>query len=68
MKNKNSKSKNVMKNNNIEEPNMIIQYNTQSAYDCTGLIPTEIESEEEIHNYEELYPFLPPVVKPDKEK
>ena len=30
-----------------------------STQDCTGLIPAGITYEEEIENYEELYPFLP---------
>jgi hypothetical protein len=30
-----------------------------SAQDCTGLIPSGIVYEEELENYEELYPFLP---------
>ena len=34
-----------------------------SAQDCTGLIPAGITYEEEIENYEELYPFLPYVAK-----
>lgn len=34
-----------------------------SAQDCTGLIPAGIQDEEEINNYEELYPFLPKAIK-----
>ena len=34
-----------------------------SAQDCTGLIPAGITYEEEIENYEELYPFLPHAAK-----
>lgn len=34
-----------------------------SAQDCTGLIPIGIQNEEEIENYEELYPFLPKAFK-----
>ena len=30
-----------------------------SAQDCTGLIPANVQSEEELENYESLYPFLP---------
>lgn len=33
---------------------------TSSACDCTGLIPSSPIDENEIENYEELYPFLPP--------
>ncbi|MBQ8857450.1 MAG: hypothetical protein IJ024_04805 [Lachnospiraceae bacterium] len=32
-----------------------------SAQDCTGLIPAAPANDEEIENYEELYPFLPKV-------
>lgn len=31
---------------------------TASAGDCTGLIPAGLADEEELENYEELYPFL----------
>lgn len=30
-----------------------------SAQDCTGLIPAKVQYEEELENYESLYPFLP---------
>lgn len=30
-----------------------------SSTDCTGLIPSLPQSEEELENYEELYPYLP---------
>ena len=30
-----------------------------SAQDCTGLIPSGIQDDSEIKNYEELYPFVP---------
>lgn len=36
-----------------------------SAWDCTGLIPSGIQSDEEAEHYEELYPFLPTPVLPD---
>ena len=36
-----------------------------SVQDCTGLIPRGIEDESEIENYEEIYPFLPKVIRPD---
>ena len=32
---------------------------TSSTQDCTGLIPAGITSEEELENYQDLYPFLP---------
>ncbi len=34
---------------------------TCSAQDCTGLIPAGPVNEDELENYEELYPFLPKV-------
>ena len=36
---------------------------TSSACDCTGLIPGVASSEEEVDNYLDLYPYLPPEVK-----
>ena len=35
-----------------------------SAMDCTGLIPTPAQTEEERENYEELYPYLPKAASP----
>lgn len=32
-----------------------------SAQDCTGLIPAGPVNDDEIENYEELYPFLPKI-------
>ena len=37
--------------------------NAASSHDCTGLIPTEPVSIEELESYEELYHFLPPLGK-----
>ena len=34
--------------------------NAASSQDCTGLIPSEPASTEEVEAYEELYHFLPP--------
>lgn len=31
-----------------------------SARDCTGLIQIPPQNEDEVENYEELYPYLPP--------
>ena len=31
-----------------------------SLTDCTGLIPSDPDSEEQVENYNELYRFLPP--------
>lgn len=39
-----------------------------SAQDCTGLIPALPKEKEEIENYEELYPFLPPIVSAEDSK
>lgn len=36
-----------------------------SVQDCTGLIPSAIQNDAEIENYEDLYPFLPKVILPD---
>ncbi|RHP32820.1 hypothetical protein [Lachnotalea sp. AF33-28] len=33
--------------------------NASSATDCTGLIPSLPQSDDEIRSYEELYDFLP---------
>lgn len=35
-----------------------------SATDCTGLIPSVAHDEYEMENYENLYPYLPPVAPP----
>ena len=35
-----------------------------SATDCTGLIPSVAHDEYEVENYEELYPYLPPIAPP----
>lgn len=45
--------------------------NAASSQDCTGLIPSEPTSTEEVEAYEELYHFLPPrgrasAIKPDE--
>ena len=32
-----------------------------SCQDCTGLIPSVAKDEYEVENYEDLYPYLPPV-------
>lgn len=54
-----------MKNENriIQNPADYDYLKASSAQDCTGLIPAGINYEEEIENYEELYPFLPKVSK-----
>ena len=37
--------------------------NAASTWDCTGLIPSEPISIEELESYEDLYHFLPPNAK-----
>ena len=39
-----------------------------SAQDCTGLIPSGIIYEEELENYQELYPYLPYAAKKEHKK
>lgn len=38
-----------------------------SMYDCTGLIPSEPQSEEELDAYGDIYPYLPTQDDPDLE-
>ena len=35
---------------------------TASCQDCTGLIPVGSLTDDEMENYEELYPFLPQAI------
>ena len=53
-----------MKKEDKENQKIIDEYdylsNAASSQDCTGLIPSEPISSEEIEAYEELYHFLPP--------
>ena len=35
-----------------------IEFNSISAYDCTGLIPSAVTDEAQAEAYEELYPYL----------
>lgn len=42
--------------------------NASSATDCTGLIPAAPAEDEELENYEELYPFLPKAISSSKEE
>ncbi len=39
-----------------------------STQDCTGLIPAGPVDEKEMDQYEELYPFLPPVFSTNTKK
>ncbi len=54
-----------MKNENriLQTPADYDYTKASSTQDCTGLIPAGITYEEEIENYEELYPFLPQISK-----
>lgn len=54
-----------MKNENkiLQNPADYDYLKASSTQDCTGLIPAGITYEEELENYEELYPFLPHAAK-----
>lgn len=39
---------------------------TASCQDCTGLIPSVTHDEDEVENYEALYPYLPPTPRNDR--
>ncbi len=56
-----------MKNNQNKstDPMEYDYLKASSVQDCTGLIPRGIMDESEIENYEEVYPFLPKVIRPD---
>lgn len=54
--------------NNKKKSTEPMEYNylkASSVQDCTGLIPRAIMDESEVENYEEVYPFLPKVIRPD---
>lgn len=53
------------KTNNIPEYDYL---GASSAQDCTGLIPSLPTKKEEIDHYEELYPFLPPIISAEEAK
>lgn len=57
----NQKSKNI-----VVSPDDDDYVKVSSAQDCTGLIPAGIQDDEEVKNYEELYPFLPRAITPKK--
>lgn len=42
------------------------EFNTCSATDCTGLIPSAIVNESQIDAYEEIYPYLSPTAGQDE--
>lgn len=37
-----------------------------SAQECTGLIPSAIKDGVEEESYEDIYPYVPPMIRPDK--
>lgn len=41
--------------------------NSSSSMDCTGLIPSEPQSEEELESYEAIYHHGAPDIKPKKD-
>ena len=48
------------KQSNIPSDSVEYNYlNASSTQDCTGLIPSAIQDDEELESYKELYPFLP---------
>lgn len=53
--------------NNKENEKIIDDYdylsNAASAMDCTGLIPSLPQSNEELEAYNDLYQYQPPVIK-----
>ena len=55
------KGNTAMKDGNkiLDNPADYDYLKASSVQDCTGLIPAGITYEEELENYEELYPFLP---------
>ncbi|MCH5303240.1 MAG: hypothetical protein J1E41_00120 [Ruminococcus sp.] len=52
-------NKNIYRNYPIDPEDEDYGYGA-SVYDCTGLIPSEPQSEEELESYEDIYPYLPP--------
>ncbi|MEE1061130.1 MAG: hypothetical protein UH080_04815 [Ruminococcus sp.] len=54
---------NNIKNRDTNKENDIFELNTFSSFDCTGLIPYALQSDEEIEAYNEMYHFMPPVLK-----
>ena len=42
--------------------------NSASTQDCTGLIPSGLQNEEERESYEEVYHYLPPKVEKKKQE
>lgn len=41
-------------------------FKASSGMDCTGLIPTAAQTDDELENYNELYDFLPKAVSDGK--
>lgn len=49
-------------NKQSNTPSDSVEYNylnASSTQDCTGLIPSAIQDDDELESYKELYPFLP---------
>ena len=44
-----------------------LELNTYSNQDCTGLIPTAVQNEEQADSYEELYPYITVVSPPSQD-
>ena len=58
-------------NSTKKKTDTLLEYDylsASSAQDCTGLIPSLPTEKEEIENYEELYPFLPPIISENDSK
>ena len=59
--------RNHIKNKDENKRKDIFELNTFSSFDCTGLIPYALQSDDEIEAYNEMYHFMPPVLE-DSEK
>ena len=53
---------NDIETRNTNKENDIFELNTFSSFDCTGLIPYALQSDEEIEAYNEMYHFMPPTL------
>lgn len=62
------KDKNKTSSQNALDAVEDAQLSAISAYDCTGLIPSKITSEEQAEAYEQLYPYLAQPASPDDGK
>lgn len=58
-----------MKKDTVTDKNKILTdsydylANSASANDCTGLIPSAPQSEEELQSYKDLYDYSPPEIR-----